>query len=191
MEMKIFRKELRFSNVPESMLKWLNLAGRPSPNNPKGARSFELELPEKEALDLAELGWRVKKRGYDKDCGKFVNSSDMNADLDNATYKMKITVNYDSKTPPKIYRVVDGENKRRLLKPDAEDPDRDVAKIDNDSILYCDLILNGWVSNRDGIISPFLNVAYFVVESNEILDKWASFDVDDEDNGDLPWSSEE
>lgn len=191
MEMKIFRRELRLSNVPESMLKWLNLAGRPSPNNPKGARSFELELPEKEALDLADLGWRVKKRGYDKDLDKFANSSDMNADLDNATYKMKITVNYDSKNPPKIYRVVDGENKRRLLKPDAEDPDRDVAKIDNDSILYCDLILNGWVSNRDGIISPFLNVAYFVVESNEILDKWASFDVDDEDNGDLPWSSEE
>lgn len=191
MEMKIFRRELRLSNVPESMLKWLNLAGRPSPNNPKGARSFELELPEKEALDLADLGWRVKKRGYDKNLDKFANSSDMNADLDNATYKMKITVNYDSKNPPKIYRVVDGENKRRLLKPDAEDPDRDVAKIDNDSILYCDLILNGWVSNRDGIISPFLNVAYFVVESNEILDKWASFDVDDEDNGDLPWSSEE
>ena len=191
MEMKIFRKELRLSNVPESMLKWLNLAGRPSPNNPKGARSFELELPEKEALDLADLGWRVKKRGYDKDLDKFVNSSDMNAALDNATYKMKITVNYDSKNPPKIYRIVDGTNKRRLLKPDAEDPDRDVAKIDNDSILYCDLILNGWVSNRDGIISPFLNVAYFVVESNEILDKWASFDVDDEDDGDLPWSSEE
>lgn len=191
MEMKIFRKELRFSNVPESMLKWLNLSGRPSPNNPKGARSFELELPEKEALDLADLGWRVKKRGYDKDRDKFVNSSDMNADLDNATYKMKITVNYDSKNPPKIYRIVDGVNKRRLLKPDAEDPDRDVAKIDNDSILYCDLILNGWVSNRDGIISPFLNIAYFVVESNEILDKWASFDVDDEDDGDLPWSSEE
>lgn len=191
MEMKIFRKELRFSNVPESMLKWLNLAGRPSPNNPKGARSFELELPEKEALDLADLGWRVKKRGYDKDRDKFVNSSDMNADLDNATYKMKITVNYDSKNPPKIYRIVDGVNKRRLLKPDAEDPDRDVAKIDNDSILYCDLILNGWVSNRDGIISPFLNIAYFVVESNEILDYWASFDVDDEDDGDLPWSSEE
>lgn len=191
MEMKIFRKELRFSNVPESMLKWLNLAGRPSPNNPKGARSFELELPEKEALDLADLGWRVKKRGYDKDLDKFVNRSDMNADLDNATYKMKITVNYDSKNPPKIYRIVDGVNKRRLLKPDAEDPDRDVAKIDNDSILYCDLILNGWVSNRDGIISPFLNIAYFVVESNEILDKWASFDVDDEDDGYLPWSSEE
>lgn len=191
MEMKIFRKELRFSNVPESMLKWLNLAGRPSPNNPKGARSFELELSEKEALDLVDLGWRIKKRGYDKDRDKFVNSSDMNADLDNATYKMKITVNYDSKNPPKIYRVVDGVNKRRLLKPDAEDPDRDVAKIDNDSILYCDLIINGWVSNRDGLISPFLNIAYFVVESNEILDKWASFDVDDEDDGDLPWSSEE
>ena len=191
MEMKIFRKELRLSNVPESMLKWLNLAGRPSPNNPKGARSFELELPEKEALDLADLGWRVKKRGYDKDLDKFVNSSDMNADLDNATYKMKITVNYDSKNPPKIYRIVDGTNKKRLLKPDAEDPSRDVAKIDNASILYCDLILNGWVSNRDGIISPFLNIAYFVVESNDIIDKWASFDADDEDDGDLPWSSEE
>lgn len=190
MEMKIFRKELRLTNVPESMLKWLNLGGRPSANNPKGARSFELELDEESARDLFDLGWRVKKRGKDVSKDKFVNSSDMDADLEDATYKMKITVNYDSKNPPKIYRVVDGEMKRRLLKPDAENPDYDVAKIDNDSILYCDLIINGWTSSRDGIISPFLDTAIFVVEENEVLDKWSAFDVEDED-GEVPWNTEE
>lgn len=191
MEMKVFRKELRFTNVPENALKWMNLAGRPSANNPKGARSFELELPEEYARDLAEFGWRVKKRGKDVSKDKFVNSPDMDADLEDATYKMKITVNYDSKNPPKIYRVVDGENRRRPMKPDASNPDYDVAKIDNDSILYCDLIINGWVSSRDGIISPFLDTAIFVVEENEILDKWASFDIEEEDDGAVPWNSEE
>jgi hypothetical protein len=191
MEMQMFRKEIRFIDVPESMLKWMNLGGRPSQYNPKGARSFELELPEENARDLYELGWRVKKRGYDPDKDKFVNVSDLDAPLEKETYKLKVTVNYDSNNPPKIYRVVDGQKTRRLMKPDAENADHDVAKIDNDAILSCDLIINGWKSSRDGIISAFLDTAVFVVEENSVLDKWSSFDVEDEDSAEYPWESQD
>ena len=186
MEMQIFRKELRFIDVPETMLKWMNLGGRPSNFNPKGARSFELELVEDDAIFLFDNGWRVKKRGYDPDKDKFVNTSDMDADLEKATYKMKITVNYDSNNPPKIYRVVEGQKTRRLMKPDAENADYDVGKIDNDAIVSCDLIINGWKSSRDGIISPFLDTAIFVVRENSVLDKWSNFDIEDDD-GVTPW----
>lgn len=190
MEMQIFRKELRFTDVPEEMLKWLNLGGRPSKMNPNGARSFELELPEDYARDLADLGWRVKKRGYDPDKDKFINTDDLDADLDKSLFKIKITVNYDSNNPPKIYRVVDGQKTRRLMRADAENADYDVGKIDNDAIVSCDLIINGWKSSRDGIISPFLDTAIFVVKENSVLDKWSNFDVEDE-YGTAPWEQQE
>ena len=77
MEMQLFRKEVRFTDVPASNLRWLNLEGRASNYNIKGSRNFELELPEDYARDLADLGWRVKKNGYDPDKDKFVNTDDL------------------------------------------------------------------------------------------------------------------
>lgn len=189
MEMSIFKKELHLTDVPANCLMWMNLEGRASNYNIKGARNFELELPEEYARDLHELGWRVKKRGYDPDRDKFINTDDLDADLEKAIYKIKITVNYDSNEPPQIYRVVKGSTKRRLMKPNAENPDWNVAKIDSDRIDTCDLIINGWRSKKDSIISAFLSTAIFVVQENEVTDKWASFEIEDE--GSVPWESEE
>ena len=189
MEMQLFKKEVRFTDVPSANLRWLNLEGRASNYNIKGSRNFELELPEDYARDLADLGWRVKKNGYDPDKDKFVNTDDLDADLDKAMFKIKVTVNYDSNEPPQVYRVVKGQNKRRLMKPDAENPDWNISRIDGDRIEYADLILNGWRSKKDGIISAFLAVGIFVVEENEVLDKWSKYEL--EDDGELPWNNTE
>ena len=104
-------------------------------------------------------------------------------------FKIKVTVNYDSNEPPQVYRVVKGQTKRRLMKPDAENPDWNIARIDGDRIEYADLILNGWRSKKDGIISAFLAVGIFVVEENEVLDKWSKYEL--EDDGELPWNQTE
>ena len=187
MEMKVFKKELHLTDVPAANIMWLNLEGRASNYNIKGARNFELELPEDFARDLQDLGWRVKKRGYDPDKDKFVNTDDLDADLDKAIYKIKVTVNYDSTEPPQIYRIISGSNKRRLMRPDAENPEYNISRIDGDRIETADFIINGWRSKKDSIISAFLSTAMFVVQENEVLDKWASGEI--EDDGQVPWEN--
>lgn len=189
MEMTLMKKELHLTDVPAGNLMWMNLEGRASNYNAKGSRNFELELPEDYARDLAELGWRVKKHGYDSDQDKFVNTSDLDADLDKSIFKIKVTVSYDSNEPPQVFRVVKGQNKKRLMRPNAANVDYDVARIDSDRIEYADLIINGWRSKRDGLMSAFLGVAVFVVEENAVLDKWAAYDL--EDDGEVPWNKKD
>lgn len=195
LQIKLFRKELRIPKVPIGNLKWLNLEGRRNDNNPKGDRSFELRLTRDDALFLHDLKWRVKKRGWSPAEGKFVNSDNMDAfadDEDRCEYKLKVSVNYDSNRPPLIYRVVDDPldperdpNKRvtkRKMLPNASNPEKDLAQIDNDSIICVDLIISGWTSSRDGKISAYVSKALFYVESNEILDEWARYENEDEED---------
>ena len=189
---KVFRKELRIAKVPTCNLKWLNLEGRTSPTNPKGARSFELRLTRDDAIFLHDLKWRVKKRGWSEAEGKFVNSDDMDdfpGDEDRCEYKLKVNVNYDSDRPPVIYRVAgnpfEEHAERKLTKremfPNATNTERDLGMIDGDAIIAVDLILSGWTSSRDGKISAYLQRAMFFVEENEILDEWSRYELEDDD----------
>lgn len=187
MKMTMFRNELRLTDVPGSMIMWLNLSGAPSKFNMNGARSFELEIPEENARMLASQGWRVVKRGYDADREKFINTQDLDAVLDKELYKIKIKVNYDSKNPPKVYRVVDGKESRQLMSPSARNEQFDVGRIDRDDILSGDFIVNGWKNPNDGMVSAFLSFAAFIVSENEVTDKYSNYIIESDD-GEVPFA---
>ena len=179
----VLRNELRITALPKSMIKWMNLAGRPTKWDAKGTRVIEIAVPPQDAKNLFDLGWRIKVNGYDPDQDKWVNSNNMDdaQKLNDAYYKLKITVSYDSLRPPKVFRVVEGKDTKKLMRPNATRGEFDVARIDNDEIVSCDLIINAYRSKKDGKISGYLDTAVFVVKENEVLDKWASFKTEAED----------
>jgi hypothetical protein len=181
MELKFGRKDLVISGISGNQFRWLNLGGRQSKYNAKGQRNFELEIPEEFAADLQQFGWRVKKNGKDANLGKYINTDDLDANLENAIYKMKVIVNYDSKKPPQIYRIVDGKKQKRLMTPNAKNPDFDLSKLDSDMIISGDVTINGYRSLDDGKISAYLAVATFIVEENEVLDKYSDFVLETDD----------
>lgn len=190
MEMELGRNAISLLNVPGDCLRWMNLGGRATTYNAEGRRNFEVELPEDYARDLYEDGWRIKKRGCIPGTKEYKNFEfDADVDLDDVTYKIKVTANFDSQRPPTVYRLVEGQKKLVPLYTDGIG-DRNVSIIDKDYILSCDLDLNGYVATKgkkDGLKGIYLDNAVFVVRGSAARNKYADFEIADDDNGDVPW----
>ena len=173
MKMTMVGNEARFTDWPGSMLVFLNFEGRPGKFNAQGNRTFEIELPEKEAELLSNLGWRVTAKEV----------------KDDTVYKLKVKVNYDGRVPPQVNRVVDGTSLIRPLKPNVGGR-FDISIIDRESrtnaIKSADITLNGWKNPNDGKVTAFLQYATFVCMENEVIDKYANYTVETDD-GEVPW----
>ena len=155
---------LNLDGVTGPELKYRNFGGNKSQYNPNGDRKFDLILSEDIARRLFDLGWRVKKKGLFSD-GSYHKTSDLDADCEDSYFFMTVNVNIDSKVPPRIYRCYDeDEDKLWELKPRARNAEHDLACIDGDTIINAEMDIYGWKSRRDGIITPYLDMAIFTVE---------------------------
>lgn len=193
MEMEMGRNTLSLLDVPGEVLRWMNLSGRETEYNPKGRRNFEVELPEDYAQALFEDGWRIKKRGNIPGTKEYKNFDfDDDVELDDVTYKIKIVCNFDSIKPPTVYRLVDGQKKLQPLSVDGIG-DKNIGIIDKDYILSVDMDLNGYVATKgkkDGKKSIYLENAVFTVRGSATRNKYAEFEIADEDVGEVPWAKE-
>lgn len=185
LQVHVGRSEVGFENIAPELFKYRNFSGK------NGDRYIQLELPEEYARELKNLGWRVKKRGLNEAIGGYMNSDNMDADLEDAHYFMSIKVNYESSVHvPDIWRIVDGYDAMVLLKPNHSNINRDVAILDKDKILTADLTISGSKPNaKDGLRTPYLWDAKFTVDRSYIDEnnnKYSGFKRY-ADDGPLPW----
>ena len=190
MEMTVNRNYLVLDKLTAADFKWRQFGGK------NGERYVQIELPEEYAKDLRNLGWRVKKRGKSADLGGYMNSDNMDANLEDAHYFMSIKINYDSGVHiPDIWRIVEGyEDIMVLMVPSNQtsSKERDLATLDKDYIKSAKLRISHSKPNaKDGMMTPYLWDAKITVSLSAMED-----DFDDEEfegrtqfvtDGPLPW----
>lgn len=190
MEMTVNRNYLKLDKLTSADFKWRQFGGK------NGERYVQIELPEEYAKDLRNLGWRVKKRGKSADLGGYMNSDNMDANLEDAHYFMSIKINYESDVHvPDIWRIVEGyEDIMVLMVPgnQTSSKERDLATLDKDYIKSAKLKISHSKPNaKDGMMTPYLWDAKITVSLSAMED-----DFDDEEfegrtqfvtDGPLPW----
>lgn len=139
---------------------WPNFAGKKKEFNAEGDRNFNVYIDDPALADeLAKEGWNVKmKEGYE--------------DGDPPFWILKVKVNYDSKRPPRIYKInADGSNKVLL-------DEGTVMLLDLLRIERADILVNAsaWTSKSLGMsgITPYVDTMYVVTEVNPLDEKWDS-----------------
>ena len=173
---------LTLDGVVNSEIKYRNFSGKKSDYNPNGDMKFDLVLDEQSARYLFEQGWRVKKKGLFSD-GSYHKTSDLDADCEDAYFFMTVNVNMNSKNPPKIYRCYDEDEDRMWeLKKNARNVEFDLACVDGDTIVNAELDIYGWKSRRDGILTPYLDLAIFTVEKGLSGSRFAGRTILSEDD---------
>lgn len=135
-----------------------NFQGQKGQFNAQGDRSFSILIEDpRMADDMRKDGWAVKPLRPDED--GVVRA-----------YHLSAKVNYNSSTPPRIYRVWPNNNNRRLLL----NPDT-IGMLDELPIETADLIINPyeWHVNDNSGIKAYVNTMYVIIEENELDLKWA------------------
>jgi hypothetical protein len=190
MELQIFRNTTEIDHILGTELEWRNLKGRKSrfaggnPNEP-GPRSFDVILTEADAKILYDLGWRMKLKGrYKHGDTSDTKWQDMDGFDDDRfaekKYSIKINVSYDY--PCYIYRIVEGSNTKRLMTPDATDPSKNLAMLDDETISFVDMQVRTSRSKRDGLITAYLEWAYFnVVSRSSAADRYSMMATEGEE----------
>lgn len=145
-----------------------NFSGVPGKYNKDGRRSFNVVIEDQDtALNLKAQGYNIKP----------LPPKDPQDDL---VYILKVTVEFNSKNPPKVYKI-SGDGSRVSLGAES------VSCLDYVTIKSADLNINPWdysrnVPIKDGEpwISAYLNSGYFVVDEDPLEAKYASFAIDEE-----------
>ena len=176
----IMRKEVDLS-VNGNQIKYANIEGRKGPYNLDGKRSFNVSLSYEDAKMLYELGWRIKIRGLNPNTGEYEKTKDIDAPFEDMTYMLKVNVTFKDEYPVNIWRIVAGTKKKRPLTPTARTSSWNVKAIDSDVIISADLLLYGWKSRQDGLVTAYLEEATFVVKERSSSDeKYSDFEIEDE-----------
>lgn len=89
--------ELTFRDI---RIMWRNFEGREGEYNVKGKRNFAIPLEREQAIELHELGWKVKEK--------------IQAD-GTRLYHMPVTVKMDGRRPPRIFLITMSKNRRVML----------------------------------------------------------------------------
>ena len=163
------KRNVSFDNVPGEMFKWKQFGGGPK------ERYFTLEIPEAFAKELAEFGWRIKKRGFNPNTNGYDTTDDLDAPFENAYYQMKAYISYESLySQPEVWRIIEDEKAMTKLQYGTDD-DRDVKILDRDIIISADIDLNGYVGkkSRDGLMTPYVeNITVRVKRPTNSAQRW-------------------
>jgi hypothetical protein len=134
-----------------------NFRGEKGPYNEAGVRSFSVVIEDlKFAADLMDEGWALKPLKNEE------------GDVD--AYHLPVKVNYDSRQPPRIYKV--SMTRQGQLPLD----EKTVDMLDYLPIDYADVILNPyqWEVRGESGVKAYCQTMYVVIEENELDVKWAN-----------------
>lgn len=145
----------------DKQLLWKNFRGEKSRFNARGERTFSvlLEDPE-EAEKLKNDGWNIKPLRPAE--GETIVS-----------WHLPVKVNYESKIPPKVVWISEGQNKKLMLS------DQTVSILDFQTIRRADLRLNAYEWTVDGSsgIKAYLDTLYAVVEESGVDALYTDYDM--------------
>ena len=151
--------------------------------NKSGSPYFNINLTEEQARELFNADWRVKKRGKDMkqlnkrgEPGKWVNSPDLDADLEQFNYILEPRVSYTGINPCRIIRIIPGKEQRELF---FNSPDRatDISILNNDVWMKWKAVIRSWRNPDDGIITGYLEKLWVEVMQNEFDEEYADLPV--------------
>ena len=134
-----------------------NFRGEKGTYNEAGVRTFSIVIPDLEyAADLIEQGWALKPLKNEE------------GDID--SYHLPVKINYDSRQPPRIYKISMVNNAQLPL---------DVKTIDMLDYLpidYVDIIVNPYLWDVQGEtgVKAYCQTMYVVIEENALDIKWAN-----------------
>jgi hypothetical protein len=134
-----------------------NFRGEKGPFNETGVRTFSVVVDDLAlAKDLMAEGWALKPLKNEE------------GDID--AYHLPVKINYDSRQPPRIYKV--SLTKQGQLPLD----ERTIDMLDYLPIDYADIIVNPyeWEVRGESGIKAYCQTMYVVIEENELDIKWAN-----------------
>ena len=136
-----------------------NFRGEKGTYNEEGVRTFSIVIQDLEyAADLIEQGWALKP----------LKNEEGEADA----YHLPVKVNYDSRQPPRIYKISMVNNAQLPL------DEKTIDMLDYLPIDYVDLIVNpySWEVRGETGIKAYCQTMYVVIEENALDIKWANLD---------------
>ena len=138
-----------------------NFRGVKGPYNEAGVRTFSVVVDDLElASQLTSEGWALKPL--------------KNEDGDIDAYHLPVKINYDSRQPPRIYKVSLTSQGQLPL------DERTIDMLDYLPIDYADIIVNPyeWEVRGETGIKAYCQTMYVVIEENELDIKWANLPSD-------------
>lgn len=135
---------------------WKNFSGRETEFNEAGNRVFSVVIEDpKFATELLEEGWNVKP---------------LTDDDGNITgHHLPVRLNFNSRIPPRVYRVWEDENiQPRLI--------RDMMEIDLIDVMpikWVDIRINPYHWNEKGNIKAYVDTMYVCFEEDDLDRKWS------------------
>jgi hypothetical protein len=134
-----------------------NFRGEKGTYNEAGVRTFSVVINDFDvATQLIADGWRLKP----------LNNEEGEIDA----YHLPVKVNYDSRQPPRIYKVSLVTKRQLALNKSTVD------MLDYLPIDYADIIVNpyAWEVRGESGIKAYCHTMYVVIEENELDIKWAN-----------------
>lgn len=134
-----------------------NFRGVKGPYNEAGVRTFSVVIDDLElAKDLAGEGWALKPLKNEE------------GDID--AFHLPVKINYDSRQPPRIYKV--SLTRQGQLPLD----EKTIDMLDYLPIDYADVIVNPyqWEVRGESGVKAYCQTMYVIIEENELDVKWAN-----------------
>ncbi len=134
-----------------------NFRGEKGPYNEAGVRTFSIVVDDlDQAAELIIMGWALKPLKNEE------------GDVD--AYHLPVKINYDSRQPPRIYKV--SLTRQGQLPLD----ERTIDMLDYLPIDYADVIVNPyeWDVRGETGVKAYCQTMYVVIEENELDIKWAN-----------------
>lgn len=143
-----------------------NFSGRESEFNERGNRTFSVRLDDPDlATTLLDDGWNIKPL-VDED-GVVV------------AHHLPVRLNFDSRIPPRVYRVWDDQSEPRLI--------RDMMEIDLFDVLpikWVDIRVNPsfWTVRGESGVKAYADTVFICVEEDDLDRKWNNWGRHEEDD---------
>jgi len=134
-----------------------NFRGEKGPYNEAGVRTFSVVIDDLVlAQSLIVDGWALKEL--------------KNEDGEVDAYHLPVKVNYDSRQPPRIYKISLTKGGQLPL------DEKTVDMLDYLPIDYADIIVNPyqWEVRGETGVKAYCHTMYVVIEENELDIKWAN-----------------
>lgn len=135
-----------------------NFRGQKGIYNSDGSRTFSLVIEDPaRAADLMDLGWALKP----------LKDEDGNVEA----YHLPVKINFDSRQPPRVYKVSMSNSTQVQL------DEKTIDMLDYLPIDYVDIILNPyqWTVNKESGVKAYCQSMYVIIEEDELDLKYAKF----------------
>lgn len=168
-KLEIIGAEIQFSNF----------AGKASKYNAEGKRNVELRIPEDVAIELAKMGWRIRKNGYDPDLDRR-RTGGMTENLEDPEYRLKVNINLDSRNPPKLFK----KTSKHLIPLDG----KTVNSLDYDEIEDLFIVVNGYDGQQNDMLSGYLDTLVATIVENSFYKLFGDMPIANNGSDEaMPW----